>query len=218
MTKIKYFWSNSNAALYPLWRVLIIHSFWSHAFSNQEHTSFQIFMKAAHYSVFFSRVTVFSSQDQHIKKNINLMVDCCVTANWTETVEAFLTITLFRIFLCKFLLCCGFLHTQALSQDLLHRFAADDGTILTRQPTASNHSNKEQQWVFACVKCHFLCLHNHFIHININVTTHYQTDIHTYLLPPWLSFNLHSERFWDIQLQSFCIQFDFEDRTFLFSK
>lgn len=136
-TKSRYFWS------------LIIHTFWSPAISNQEHTFFQIFMEAVHYR-FFLRVTVFSSQDQDIKKkkkNGNLtdgLWPDSTSAKQAETVEAFLTITLFRIFLCEFLLCCGFLHTQALSRDRLHRFAADDGTVLTWQPTASNHSNKEQ--------------------------------------------------------------------------
>lgn len=69
-----------------------------------------------------------------------------------ETVKAFLTITLSQLLLREFLLRCGFLHTRALSWDLFHWFAADDGTILTQQPTASNHRNKEQRWVGACVK------------------------------------------------------------------
>lgn len=54
-TKSRYFWS------------LIIHTFWSPAISNQEHTSFQIFMEAAHYR-FFLRVSIFFTRSGHKKK------------------------------------------------------------------------------------------------------------------------------------------------------
>lgn len=54
-----------------------------------------------------------------------------------------LTVPLASLLLCQFLLCCDFRHRQAPAGIGLLWFVADDGTILTWQLAASNHSNKK---------------------------------------------------------------------------
>lgn len=54
-----------------------------------------------------------------------------------------LTVPLARLLLCQFLLCCDFQHCQAPAGIQLLWFVADDGTVLTRQLAASNHSNRK---------------------------------------------------------------------------
>lgn len=54
-----------------------------------------------------------------------------------------LTVPLARCLLCQFLLCCDFRHCQAPAGIQLLWFVADDGTVLTRQLAASNHSNRK---------------------------------------------------------------------------
>lgn len=54
-----------------------------------------------------------------------------------------LTVLLARLLLWQFLLCCDFQHRQAPAGFQLLWFVADDGTILTLQFAASNHSNRK---------------------------------------------------------------------------
>lgn len=57
-----------------------------------------------------------------------------------------LTFPLATLLLCQFLLCCDFQHCQAPTGMQLLWFVADDGTVLTRQLAASNHSNRKRRW------------------------------------------------------------------------
>lgn len=54
-----------------------------------------------------------------------------------------LTVPLARLLLCQFLLRCDFRRCQAPAGIQLLWFVADDGTVLTRQLAASNHSNRK---------------------------------------------------------------------------